>query len=140
MAAYTRNPELSQQVIDTLLELPEGGSVVLEEPTQMGCDRLRQALYAWLFHQGIKSEFKVMRETRWKLRVLRKARLHTTAHTVELPLTVAQEFVIECLLDAATEDEALACIRKGVAENKLPEEQINDALEEWRKKVLTGTR
>lgn len=135
---YSHNPELSDEVVSTLTSLKEGDSVVFSDPTQAGSDLLRRNIYAWLFVNGLRGVFKISRETPKRIRVLRKVLPRPTIHSVERAFGPAQEFVLDCLLNIASEDEALACIRRGIAEGRLPVEDMEETLAEWRAKVGTG--
>uniref|UniRef100_A0A6H2A0N8 Uncharacterized protein n=1 Tax=viral metagenome TaxID=1070528 RepID=A0A6H2A0N8_9ZZZZ len=132
---YPRNPDLPETVASAILALAEGDSILLSEPSPTGSEKLRQAIYGWIWVNGLRGAFRIRRESPTHLRIYRKTELHTLIHRVEKAIGPEQEFVLNNLLELEEEKDTLFAIQKGIAEGRLAPDSALRVLEEWRAKV-----
>jgi len=108
------------------------GSAFTCEGSPASIDKLRYYLYIHLYHQGLRTEYSLRRETPTSLRIVRRPTFSVRISSVET-LTPSQEFVKATLLDVTSLDEAITKIDKAIDVGLVLSEDIPDILEEWKR-------
>jgi len=119
--------------IDKLKTMAAGSSFTL---SGFGKDlsRVRFLIYKWLFHNGLKHNFRISYETPTRIQILRRAKPSITMAASTTEELLAQ-FVSYNLSETPTADEAMTTIREAVGAGTLPPDLILQAFQDWETKI-----
>ena len=119
-------------IVAKMQDLPERSSFTLSG-YQKDLSRVRFLIYKWLFHNNLKSNYRISYEKPTMIRIYKQGKAAFVTGEDGNFRTLADFVCSQEMYDASTDEEAIAIIRVAAASGKLDPTLSFDAFNEWKK-------